>query len=122
MSHWTERRRGGLPLPVLLTIAVLGLGLLFAGGLGGLVVLYRAGIDPLTEHGLWSVLWRAIKGVNGWLVVVAILDWQDAHAKSKMDRRPITMRALSRSAANRLFWIVWPSTPAKPNCRSMSCT
>jgi hypothetical protein len=36
-------------------------------------VLYRAGVDPLTDYGLWSTLWRAIKGVNGWLVVVAIL-------------------------------------------------
>jgi hypothetical protein len=57
--HW----RGGL---------ILGLGLLFAG-LGGLVVLYSVGIDPLTEYGLWSVLWRASKGIDGWLVVITIL-------------------------------------------------
>jgi len=63
---------------------IVGLGLLVTAGMGGLAVLYGAGIDPLTSYDLWSVLWRSIKGVNSWFVVVAILGLA-GRARQKQD-------------------------------------
>jgi hypothetical protein len=52
---------------------ILGLLLLFTVGIGGFAALFGADIDPFTNYGLLSVLWRLCKGMNGWLMVVAIL-------------------------------------------------
>jgi hypothetical protein len=63
---------------------ILGLLSVFTIGIGGLAVLYGAGIDPFSDYGLGSVLWRLSKGMNGWLMVVAILGLAE-RARQKQD-------------------------------------
>jgi len=40
---------------------------------GAYVSLEENGADPLLDYDMWSVLWRLLKGVDGWFLMVAIM-------------------------------------------------